>query len=157
MSGQGEISHGIASVARAHLAVAGRLLREHGLYPGQELLLMRLWESDHQSQTELARALNHDLSTVSRTVQSLQRNGLVTRTPSKSDRRAVTVSLTATGIALRDDVQRMWTQLEQVTTTGMSDRQRGDLLRLLRRVERNLLAAVGGHSQDPAGNSSESI
>ncbi|NIH80423.1 DNA-binding MarR family transcriptional regulator [Amycolatopsis viridis] len=138
---QGEISRGIAAVARAHLAVAGRLLRECGLYPGQELLLMRLWENDHRSQTELARALDLDLSTVSRTVQALERNGFVVRGSSQTDRRSVIVSLTPAGRGLRPAVERMWAALDTATTAGLSDRQQADLLRLLRRVERNLLDA----------------
>jgi DNA-binding MarR family transcriptional regulator len=141
MAGQGEISHAIAAVARAHLAVAGRLLRAHGLYPGQELLLMRLWEADHQSQTELARALGNDLSTVSRTVQSLERSGLVSRSPSQADRRSVIVSLTPAGSGLREEIGQTWAGLEAATAAGLSDRQRGDLLRLLRLVERSLLNA----------------
>lgn len=141
MAGQGEISHAIAAVARAHLAVAGRLLRAHHLYPGQELVLMRLWEDDHQSQTELAGALGNDLSTVSRTVQSLERSGLVSRSPSQADRRSVIVSLTPAGSGLRQDIEQAWAELEAAATAGLSARQRGELLRLLRRVERSLLDA----------------
>jgi MarR family transcriptional regulator, organic hydroperoxide resistance regulator len=141
MAGQGELSHAIAAVARAHLSVAGRLLRPHGLYPGQELVLMRLWEADHQSQTELSKALGNDLSTVSRTVQSLERSGLVIRRPSQADRRSVIVSLTPAGSGLAEEIEQMWAELEAATAAGLSDRQRGELLRLLRRVERSLLDA----------------
>lgn len=135
------ISQALAAAARAHIAVAARLLRAHGLYPGQELLLMMLWEADHQSQSELARALGNDLSTVSRTAQSLERSGLVTRRPSQEDRRSVTVSLTPAGRSLQPAVEQAWTALETATTAGLSDRQRGELLRLLRRIEHSLLDA----------------
>jgi MarR family transcriptional regulator, organic hydroperoxide resistance regulator len=132
------ISHAIADAARTHLAVADRLLREHGLYPGQEVLLMRLWRADHQSQAELARALGKGTSTVGRTVQSLERSGLVTRSRSQADRRSVVVSLTPAGSGLRQEIDQMWADLEARAAAGLSNRQRAELLRLLRHVERSL-------------------
>ncbi|MDT3395516.1 MarR family winged helix-turn-helix transcriptional regulator [Streptomyces sp. B1866] len=136
-----DVSRTVGRVGRLHAGVAATLLHDLGLYPGQELLLMRLWERDHQTQTELTVALGLDPSTVTRTVQCLQRSALVTRTPSPTDRRAVIVSLTPEGDALRTRVEEFWRQLEAATTGEMSDRQRDSALRLLRRVEANLTSS----------------
>jgi MarR family transcriptional regulator, organic hydroperoxide resistance regulator len=138
MEQYGEISHMAIRVARAHRVAAAQLLHRVGLFPGQELLLMRLWDHDQQSQRELAAALKLDASTVTRTLQRLEQQGLVSRAPSPSDGRAMVVSLTRQGAELRPQVERLWAELEALTTAGMSDRQRGDALRLLRRLERNL-------------------
>jgi len=83
----GGVSRMVGRVGRAHASAATAMLHDLGLYPGQELLLMRLWETDHQTQAELTAALGLDPSTVTRTVQCLERQGLLHRTPSSTDRR----------------------------------------------------------------------
>ncbi|MFD0000346.1 MarR family winged helix-turn-helix transcriptional regulator [Nocardia sp. NPDC127526] len=136
----GPISHMIARVAKAHMTTAAGLLRGEGLTPGPELLLMALWDRDGQSQAELGKALGLDPSTITAKVKTLERDGLITRTPDPNDRRAMIVSLTADGARLRPRVEQLWGELEDATTRGLSERQRTELLRLLRRVEANLLS-----------------
>ncbi|MHA6758307.1 MarR family winged helix-turn-helix transcriptional regulator [Streptacidiphilus sp. PAMC 29251] len=138
MEQYGEISHLAVRLARAHRVAAARLLQRVGLFPGQELLLMRLWDHDHQSQRDLAAALKLDASTVTRTLQRLEQQGLITRSPSPTDGRSMIVSLTPQGTELRPQVEQLWAELEALTTAGLSDRQRGDAVRLLRRLEKNL-------------------
>ncbi|BCJ26134.1 MarR family winged helix-turn-helix transcriptional regulator [Actinocatenispora sera] len=139
----GPVSAMVPRLARAHWLVAGELLQRVGLYPGQELLLMQLWEHDHRSQSELARALGLDPSTVARTVRSLEQQGLLTRAGSPSDRRARVVSLTRAGRDLRPAVEQVWADLETITTRDMTPRQRADAVRLMRRMEATLQAAHG--------------
>jgi DNA-binding MarR family transcriptional regulator len=134
----GEISHTISRVARAHRATAGQLLRRLGLYPGQELLLMRLWESGPQRQSVLIKELDLDPSTVTRMVQRLEQAGFVTRGADPDDRRAVLVSATEAGEALRQGVGRMWRELEERTLAGLGEGEREHLARLLAALERNL-------------------
>lgn len=130
----GPISYAIFQLAKEHRATAGVLLRKLGLYPGQELLLMQLWDQDHQTQAELVRLLGLDASTVNRMVARLERQQLVRREPSPRDRRAVIVSLTPRGAALRQRVQQLWADLEEITTRGLSQGEQDDLLRTLRRT-----------------------
>lgn len=134
----GQVSHAIARVARAHRVAAGHLLRRMGLYPGQELLLMRLWESGPQRQSALIKELDLDPSTVTRMVQRLEQTGFVTRAPAPDDRRAVLVSATEAGEALRPEVARMWRELEQRTLAGLPEADRAHLTRLLAALEKNL-------------------
>jgi MarR family transcriptional regulator, organic hydroperoxide resistance regulator len=136
--GSGQISHAIARVARAHRGTAGQLLRRIGLYAGQELLMMRLWETGPQRQSELIKTLDLDASTVTRMVQRLEQAGFVTRCPDPRDRRAVLVATTEAGEALRPEVATMWQELEDRTLAGVSGEDRDQLARLLAAVERNL-------------------
>ncbi|MEW2131081.1 MarR family transcriptional regulator [Streptomyces sp. NPDC005435] len=136
--GSGQISHAIARVARAHRSAAGQLLRRMGLYAGQELLMMRLWETGPQRQSELIKMLDLDASTVTRMVQRLEQKGFVTRSPDPEDRRAVLVATTEAGEALRPEVGTMWQELENRTLAGVSEEDRGHLARILAAVERNL-------------------
>ncbi|MFH8789033.1 MarR family winged helix-turn-helix transcriptional regulator [Streptomyces roseoverticillatus] len=136
--GEGQVSHAIARVARAHRITAGNLLRRLGLYAGQELLMMRLWEAGPQRQSELIKLLGLDPSTVTRMVQRLEQAGLVTREPCAADRRAVIVATTEAGEALRKEVGQVWQELEERTLAGLGDDDRSELARLLAHLEDNL-------------------
>lgn len=138
MAAAGPVGYALVLAAKAHKTRAAVLLREIGLYPAQELVLMHLWDEDDRSQADLVRALNLDASTVTRTVARLDEQGIVRRRPSSDDGRAVIVSLTPRGRRLCDEVDRVWGKLEAAATSGMSDRQRADLLRGLRRMTSTL-------------------
>jgi MarR family transcriptional regulator, organic hydroperoxide resistance regulator len=117
-------------------------MRELGLYPGQELLLMQLWDRDRQTSGELVRALNLDASTVTRTVIRLEEQGIVRREPSPMDGRAVIVALTDRGERLAVAVRTAWAELERITTAGMSRRERDDLLVAIRRLVGDLASGA---------------
>ena len=111
----GRLSYEIFQLARAHRAHAARLLRELGLHPGQELLLMRLLGRDGQTQSELLAAVGLDHSTLSVSLRRMQEAGLLTREPDWHDRRMMRVSLTDKGHAMREPLERMWSALEHAS------------------------------------------
>ncbi|MFD7626569.1 MarR family winged helix-turn-helix transcriptional regulator [Streptomyces sp. NPDC059851] len=115
----GRLSYAIFTLARAHRAHAAGMLRELGLHPGQELLLMQLFDRDGQSQSELLESVGLDHSTVSKSVKRMQEAGLLTRTPSEHDRRVMNVHLTDQGRALRRPIERMWAALEATAIEGL--------------------------------------
>lgn len=59
----------------------------------------------------LAARLGLDNSTLSRTVESLVKDGLVERTTSKEDRRATVIRLNQNGRAARDRINSTWNQI----------------------------------------------
>jgi DNA-binding MarR family transcriptional regulator len=138
----GRVSHAIFRVARLHRMLAGLLLRRTGLYPGQELVMMHLWDVGPQRQADLVKVLDSDAATMTRTVQRLERAGFVRRTPSPTDRRAVIVESTTAGHALRTQVESIWQDLEDLTTGALDPGRREELLELLTAVERTLIGAV---------------
>jgi DNA-binding MarR family transcriptional regulator len=91
-------------VARLHQELAGRLLRGIGLYPGQELLLMQLWDGGPQRQVDVIRVLGSDAATMTRSVQRLERAGLVSRTRNVEDGRSVIIAATPHSETLRAQV-----------------------------------------------------
>jgi MarR family transcriptional regulator, organic hydroperoxide resistance regulator len=139
---EGPLSFAIMQLAKAHRGTAAGLLRELGLYPGQELLLMQLWDRDQQTSGELVRAMNLDASTVTRMVIRLEEQGIVRREPSPMDGRAVIVALTDRGKQLAEAVRTAWAELERITTAGMSRRERDDLLVAIRRLVGHLASAA---------------
>jgi DNA-binding MarR family transcriptional regulator len=136
----GPISHTIFRLARIHSLLAGRLLREVGLHPSQELLLMVLWEGGPRRQIELGAELGTDSAGTTRIVHRLEEAGLVCRRPDPDDRRATLVGTTPRGEALREHVERIWTHLEELTVGDMSPAGQRAALDILLRLEKNVLA-----------------
>ncbi|BDZ40181.1 hypothetical protein GCM10025863_27950 [Microbacterium suwonense] len=88
------MSHAVFRVARLHKSLAARLLRETGLRPGQELVLMALWRDGPQRLVDLVRRLESDAPSMTRSIARLEKAGLVQRQTSATDRRAVIVEAT---------------------------------------------------------------
>ncbi|WP_211882152.1 MarR family winged helix-turn-helix transcriptional regulator [Pseudarthrobacter albicanus] len=151
----GPISHAIFRLARLHRMLAGQLLREVGLHPTQELVMMQLWDRGAQRQTDLARFLGSDAATMTRTVRRLENAGFVRRRPCEHDKRVTIVEPTPASLALRTQVESIWIQLEGWTAGGLSAQQQADFLALLERTEKNLAASApdsGVDAPDPGGN-----
>ncbi|MET9590419.1 MarR family winged helix-turn-helix transcriptional regulator [Streptomyces sp. NPDC006516] len=139
----GPASHAVSRVARLHRNAAGKLLRGLGLYPGQEFLLMHLWDTGAVRQGELIKAMDLDPSTVTKMLQRLEQTGHVRRRPDPDDRRAVLVEATVESCALRTDVCDAWSSLEEHTLAGLEPAERTELIRLLAKVEENLCRETG--------------
>ncbi|MGW4113414.1 MarR family winged helix-turn-helix transcriptional regulator [Actinosynnema sp. NPDC004786] len=148
--GRGPVSHAIFRVARLHRLLAGQLLRQAGLHPGQEMVMMHLWDHGAQRQADLCGVLGSDSPTMTRTVQRLERAGFVRRAPDPTDGRAVLVEPTAAGHALRREVERMWEQLEEATLGDLDDDQQAETLRVLGLLECNLAARANRPATGPA-------
>ncbi|SIN44880.1 MarR family winged helix-turn-helix transcriptional regulator [Micromonospora cremea] len=138
----GPVSYAIFRLGRIHRIRAAQLLRKVGLHLGQELLMMRLWESGPQRQVDLAVEFGTDSAGMTRIVQRLERAGYVRRVPDPDDRRATRVEPTPASLALRSQVEQIWTDLEQFTVGAMTAEEQRDAIRAMERLEGNLLAAL---------------
>jgi len=106
------VSAAVMRLAHEQRAAAATRLATLGLFPGQELVLAQLWSSDGRSQKELVDSLRLDHSTIAKSVQRLERAGLVDRARSAADGRIVLVTLTAAGRAIEQPVREIWSDLE---------------------------------------------
>jgi DNA-binding MarR family transcriptional regulator len=134
----GPISSAIVRVTRLHIIRARQLFSELGLHPGQELLLMHLWDTGAQRQTDLVAAFATDSASMTRTVQRLERAGFLRRRPDPADGRATLVESTPAGLGLRARVEQLWAELEADTVADLSEASRRSLLRGLTHVQANL-------------------
>jgi DNA-binding MarR family transcriptional regulator len=146
---RGPISHAIFRVARLHRMLAGQLLREVGLHPAQELVMMQLWDRGRMRQTDLAGHVGADAATMTRTIQRLEKAGFVRRVRSTSDKRSVLVEPTAASQALRRQVEDLWARLEDYVAGDLTDTERGAALAVLQRLETNLAARAGDTGPSP--------
>ncbi len=137
------LSHAIFRVARAHKALAGRLLREAGLHPGQELVLTALWARGPQRMVDLVAAIESDAPSMTRSVARLERAGMVRRSPSPTDGRVTIVEATEASQALRAHVEHAWAELERATVGSLTPAQRVRILEALAVLETTLSDAAG--------------
>ncbi|MFJ2259894.1 MarR family winged helix-turn-helix transcriptional regulator [Streptomyces sp. NPDC087844] len=117
------LSYAIFQLARTHRGHAAAMLRALNLHPGQELLLMQLFDRDEQTQSELLEGVGLDHSTVSKSLRRMQEAGLLIREPSAHDRRVLVVRLTDAGRALRAPITEVWRTLEEISVRELTAEQ----------------------------------
>lgn len=101
-----QVCFALAVANRAVLSVYRPLLEPLGLTHPQYLVMLTLW--DHRKKAgaplsvkQIATALHLDSATLSPMLKRLESLGLITRTRSTVDERAMNVELTEAGVALR--------------------------------------------------------
>jgi len=121
-----------AAVRRAK----GRAARQHGseLTLPQFHLLAPLADGGATRLGELADAAGVAAPTASRMVDSLEREGLVTRVDASDDRRAIAVELTAHGLALYERKRREHQAKRNEVFEGLSAAEREQAAHLLGRM-----------------------
>jgi len=136
------LSRAVFRLARLHKSVAAQLLRDTGLRPGQELVLMTLWDAGPQRLVDLVQTLESDAPTMTRSIARLERAGLVVRSRSPHDGRVVIVQATEKSLPLRPQVDAAWARLEHLTVGSASEQRQAELLGALRELEARLAATV---------------
>jgi DNA-binding MarR family transcriptional regulator len=117
-----------------------REFREQGedVTPEQWALLIRLWERDDRTQSELSEATFRDAPTISRILAGMQERGLIERLVHPEDARARIVRLTAKARALR---KKLVPAVQRIVERMVGSIPEGDLLTTratLRRMFENL-------------------
>jgi DNA-binding MarR family transcriptional regulator len=108
------------------------VLAEHGVHPGQDLLLSVLWRRDGITQAELVARLGIEPPTVSKALQRLERAGYVRREAGAG--RSRRVYLTEEGRALQGPVERAWRDADRHLTSRIGAEDMASLRRILRRL-----------------------
>ena len=97
-----QLCFALYAASRAVTARYRPMLDLLGLTYPQYLVMMLLWESDHQTVGQLGSRLALDSGTLSPLLKRLTAAGLVTRHRRVEDERSVSIALTDEGRALRD-------------------------------------------------------
>jgi DNA-binding MarR family transcriptional regulator len=100
-----QLCFGLYSASRAVTALYRVVLEDLDLTYPQYLVMLALWERDHRLVKELGAELNLDSGTLSPLLKRLHAAGLVERNRQADDERAVMVSLSETGKALREKAE----------------------------------------------------
>jgi DNA-binding MarR family transcriptional regulator len=118
---------------------AGFRTSEMPLPPNQFILLRRLANAP-MSQSDLADHLRVGASTVSATLDALEKRGWVKRERSETDRRVIHVAITAEGKALVDDAQESTLRRVEMMLGSVSDEDRAAMLNGLRAMRRMVIS-----------------
>ena len=137
------ITFRLARAGRAYRTCAARRLAVFGVHPGQDMLLKVLSDADGQTMGALAGALEVRPPTITKMIARLSAQGLVRRETASDDARLTRVFLTGEGRTRALLVERTWADLESRALSGIVEKDRKKLRKLLRRVERNLAMEAG--------------
>ncbi|GAB2456142.1 DNA-binding MarR family transcriptional regulator [Conyzicola lurida] len=102
-----QVCFALATANRSVIAVYRPVLEAIGLTHPQYLVMLALWESSPRTVRDLGDALLLEPATLSPLLKRLEAAGLLTRTRSAKDDRALDIELTAEGRALRSQAERV--------------------------------------------------
>ena len=142
----------IADVARLLRTAFDRRVRTLGITRAQWLVLTRLHRHPGVSQSELADLMEVERASAGRMIDRLEANGWVERRAQNGDRRVKRVYLTPEAERVH---RRIWRVAEATVDEALADlsaREGAQLMKLLTRVKRSLVAVVDGTG--PARNGS---
>ena len=143
------VTYRLVQAARVHRTRAAVHLGRIGLHPGQEAVLKELAERDGQSMSELAAELAVQPPTVTKMISRLGAQGLLTRQTSSADGRLARVFLTEAGRERAGAVDAVWKRVEKEALSGLDEKDRKRLKKLLHQIEKNLApAGLAGHDDD---------
>ena len=143
----------IADVARLLRTAFDRRVRRLGLTRAQWLGLTRLYRRPGASQSEFADMMEIEKATAGRLVDRLEVKGWVERRAQNGDRRVKRIYLTPEAERVH---KRIWRIAEATVDDALADLSRQEsaqLMRLLTRVKKSLVAVVDG----PAGHNGAAV
>jgi DNA-binding MarR family transcriptional regulator len=125
-----QLCFALYAASRAVTARYRPMLDALGLTYPQYLVMMLLWEDDHQTVGQLGARLALDSGTLSPLLKRLTAAGLVTRNRRVEDERSVSIALTDRGRALREDALAV--SEEMIGAIGFDTGEFDDLKQCLR-------------------------
>lgn len=111
--------------------------QELGIYPGQEVFLNIIANNDGITAIELASLTNRKRSTITKALQSLEKNGYIEKKTS-SDKRKLPIYITPKGKELNEEVLKniksIWSDLEKKIT----EEEKNTVINLLKKIKEDL-------------------
>jgi DNA-binding MarR family transcriptional regulator len=124
-----------ARITRRLIEAEGPLLEAHGLSMWGYIALSQLVTQPAATQLALAQAMRYDKTRLIGLLDQLEQDGLITRTPDPTDRRARIITLTDAGEARRAGAQADIRAMEDDLLAGLSAARRTQLREILAEVD----------------------
>ncbi len=128
----------LTQVCKLYRALSNERLEVVGLHKGQELIMCELWKTPGATQSELVERLCVQPSTLTNSLNSMERSGLVQRQVDAEDQRVSRVYLTEQAKVVWPSVAQVWDDIEAQAFGQLSLEERVLLRRLLMQVAENL-------------------
>lgn len=123
----------VSQAARTEMFRAFREIGEE-VTPEQWVVLVRLWELDGRTQSELGQVTHHDRPTMSRILDGMAKRGWLLRTSDETNARVWRITLTKEGRALRKKLvpqaERIVRRLEAGVSASDLEITRATLIKL---------------------------
>jgi DNA-binding MarR family transcriptional regulator len=133
----------VRQAARYVTQLYDRHLAASGLRTSQYGILARLKRRGPMTINELAAELVIDRTTLGRNIRPLERDGLITVTPGRTDRRIKELRLTAAGEERFEETRRAWVAAQRSFETGFGPERSAELRGLLQALVDSGLVAKG--------------
>ena len=92
-----------------------------GLTYPQYLVMLVLWETDHQPVSKIGKRLFLNTNTLTPLLQKIAQKGLIVKNRSKTDERTVVISLTSSGSKLKEKAANIPEQLAMASNIPVSE------------------------------------
>lgn len=138
------IGYLISMAHRLQVQMLQERLKAHGITIAQWYALVELWCGDGLTQKDLAERIVLAPATVTRTLDRMERDGLVRRERSSEDRRAVHVYLTERAIALLEVLPPKVMEVRDMSVEGIAEEDLDHLRTVLRKIIDNISKPKAG-------------
>lgn len=126
-----------------------------GITAGQFAQLLTLYEEDGLTAADLSRAVGIEPATMTRTLQRMERDGLIRREPDPDDARRQRIRLTDRAWSIEAEVKAAAGRINEVVLAGLppADRERllSDLDTAIDRAQRTVGPRPTGHGVSGTG------
>lgn len=139
---QESLGYQVNHLARVLAHTLAARIAPYGVVPGQFAQLLALFEQDGLTQRELCDQVRIEQATMAKTLQRMQRDGLVRCVPDPDDRRRIRVYLTDQARAIEHDLAAAARSVNASATDGLSDAETARYLNLTARLIHNLEAGT---------------
>lgn len=124
----------VASRYRTELSQQLSSIGHSDITPDYFIVLEWLWKEDNISIGQLAKRTCKDNASLTRIIDGMERNDLVNRVSSPSDRRAYLISLTKYAKSLKDKLTKIEASVLEKATKDLSPIEVKELIRMLNHV-----------------------
>lgn len=148
-----------ARVKREMTRLLARKLYETGreITAEQYRLLIMLWIEDGRNQQDLADLYGKDKTSIARMLQTMEKNGLITRVPDDKDKRNNLLYITNKGSEIRARLFPLLQSTIENTEAGIEAEQLNGCKQVLRQMIDNLSQINGDACKGIKGNSCDEV
>ncbi|WP_058534330.1 MarR family winged helix-turn-helix transcriptional regulator [Legionella saoudiensis] len=127
----------IKKASRLLIKRANELLKPYGLTDAYTYFLMALYQQDGLTQAEMYKQIGIEQPTAVRTLDRMERDGLIIRTPSATDRRAMEIKLTEKGRSCQPIIEQCAFELNEWALSGFKEEEKLSMKQLLKKLNDN--------------------
>ena len=139
------LAHLVKDATRSMVRALQMRLAEHSVSFGHWIFLRILWEKDGLTQRELSEQAGVMAPTTFAAVTAMEKLGLVERQQRPDNKKNTHVFLTAEGRALKDQLVPLAEEVNEISVTGLTDRE----IKTARKV---LLTIIENLADDESGS-----